>query len=68
MQFLPFLLSFLLASSGVLCSQAATPGDRLAGLWGTEQSFGPLVRGTLTIDGRQGRWRAEIAGFEVFIA
>ncbi len=37
----------------------------LVGLWGTEQSLGPLVRGTLTIDARQRQWRAAIAGFNV---
>lgn len=37
----------------------------LVGLWGNEQSLGPLVRGELTIDGRSSNWRARIAGFEV---
>jgi CubicO group peptidase (beta-lactamase class C family) len=37
----------------------------LVGLWGCEQSFGPLVRGELTIDARGGEWRARIAGYEV---
>lgn len=32
-----------------------------------EQSFGPLVRGTLTIDARQAQWRAAIAGFELSV-
>jgi CubicO group peptidase (beta-lactamase class C family) len=58
----------LLAGSNVLYPQVATPpGYPLVGLWGTEQSFGPLVRGTLTIDARQVQWRAAIAGFEVFV-
>lgn len=42
-----------------------TSSDRLAGLWGTEVSFGPLVRGQITIDGRASQWRASIAGFDV---
>jgi CubicO group peptidase (beta-lactamase class C family) len=63
-----FQLMSLLAGSNVLYSQVATPpGYPLVGLWGTEQSFGPLVRGTLTIDARQVQWRAAIAGFEVSV-
>jgi len=57
-------LLLLLASSETLLAQAtAKPGQALAGVWGTEQSFGPLVRGMLTIDGRHAKWRASIAGF-----
>lgn len=62
------LLALLLANPGVLYPQATTlTSDPVAGLWGTEQSFGPLVRGTLTIDARQAQWRAAIAGFEVSV-
>ncbi len=43
-------------------NQAATV---LVGLWGSQQSFGPLVRGELTIDARTPEWRARIAGYEV---
>lgn len=58
----------LLASSGVLLAQAAAKPDQLlTGIWGTEQSLGPLVRGTLTIDGRQDNWRAGITGFNVSV-
>jgi hypothetical protein len=48
-------------------SGAASAGQPLAlvGLWGCEQSFGPLVRGELTIDGRGQQWRARIAGYDV---
>jgi CubicO group peptidase (beta-lactamase class C family) len=47
-------------------AKAAQPsGDAIGGLWGTEQSLGPFVRGTLTIDGREPQWRARIAGFDV---
>ncbi len=56
----------MLAPYTVLLPQATKP-EQLAGIWGTEQSFGPLVRGTLTIDGRQPQWRAAIAGFEVSV-
>jgi CubicO group peptidase (beta-lactamase class C family) len=64
--FLLFQVALLLTGPAVLYPQAITPPDNpLVGLWGTEQSFGPLVRGTLTIDARQALWRAAIAGFEV---
>jgi CubicO group peptidase (beta-lactamase class C family) len=49
---------------------AQTPrpaSDPLTGLWGTEQTFGPLARGELTIDGRRGEWRAHISGFDVAV-
>jgi CubicO group peptidase (beta-lactamase class C family) len=66
MRFLIWLPAiFLLACSGVLISQISTVISPLAGLWGVEQTFGPLVRGTITIDGRRGAWRAEVAGFYV---
>ena len=68
MHFLLFLLALLLASPSVLYPQAPKPPSyALAGLWGTEQSFGPLVRGTLTIDARQVQWRAAIDNFEVSV-
>ena len=68
MQILLILLALLTSSPRVLYPQTTVPpGDPLVGLWGTGQSFGPLVRGTLTIDSRQARWRATIAGFEVSV-
>src|SRR5215469_6786549 len=68
MHFLLFLLALLLASPRTLCPQATTPpGNPLVGLWGAEQSFGPLVRGTLTIDTRQAQGRAAISGFKVSV-
>jgi CubicO group peptidase (beta-lactamase class C family) len=66
MRFFLFQIALLLAGPTVLYPQATTPpGNPLVGLWGTEQSFGPLARGTLTIDARQAQWRAAIAGFDV---
>lgn len=68
MRLFPLQLTLLLIGPTVLYPQAAMPpGNPLAGLWGTEQSFGPLVRGTLTIDARQAQSRAAIAGFEVSV-
>jgi CubicO group peptidase (beta-lactamase class C family) len=68
MRFFLFQIALLLTGPTVLYPQATKPlGNPLVGLWGTEQSFGPLVRGTLTIDARQSQWRAAIAGFEVSV-
>jgi hypothetical protein len=44
---------------------ANQPMQTLVGLWGSQKSFGPMVRGELTIDGRGQEWRARIAGYEV---
>jgi CubicO group peptidase (beta-lactamase class C family) len=66
----------LLAAFGVLalCLTAIAQSDTeplhsrndvLVGVWGSEQSLGPLVHGALTIDGRGPQWRASIAGFDV---
>jgi hypothetical protein len=46
-------------------SSGSQPVPVLLGLWGSEQSFGPMVRGELTIDARSDQWRARIAGYEV---
>jgi CubicO group peptidase (beta-lactamase class C family) len=41
--------------------------EKLVGLWGVEQMYGPLVRGELTIDGRSDEWRAHIAGCDAVV-
>jgi hypothetical protein len=51
-------------------SGAVSPDERtevLLGLWGSEQSFGPMVRGELTIDARSPDWRADIAGYDASV-
>lgn len=48
-----------------LAEPAQSPSDALIGVWGIEQSLGPLVHGELTLDGRAPQWRASIAGFDV---
>jgi CubicO group peptidase (beta-lactamase class C family) len=57
------------SAAKVLAQNPAVEADAgpnaLLGLWGSEQVFGPLVRGSLTIDGRESQWRASIAGFNV---
>ena len=39
--------------------------DSLVGVWGSENVFGPSVRGELVIDARRPEWRAKIAGYDV---
>ena len=55
-----------LALSGWIGAQEA-PGERLTGLWGVEQSLGPLVKGELTIDAREGQWHASIGGLHASV-
>ncbi|MGH9795743.1 MAG: serine hydrolase domain-containing protein [Candidatus Acidiferrales bacterium] len=52
-------------SCAALAAQPAAPCADVAGLWGMEQLYGPLVRGELTLDGRAAKWRARIAGYDV---
>ncbi|HUO29711.1 MAG TPA: serine hydrolase [Bryobacteraceae bacterium] len=49
--------------SPVLPQARDSAADALIGVWGVEESFGPTARGTLTIDGREKSWRANIAGY-----
>jgi hypothetical protein len=46
-------------------ASANQPVAALLGLWGSQQSFPPTVRGELTIDARGNEWRARIAGYDV---
>ncbi len=43
---------------------AQQPGDDLVGIWGGEATFGPQVRGALTLTRAGGRWTVAVAGFE----
>lgn len=45
---------------------AVDPPD-LVGLWGNETVSGPLLAGTLTVDGRQTPWRASLGGMDVAV-
>jgi CubicO group peptidase (beta-lactamase class C family) len=61
------MLSFaakVLAQDGGVAADSASDSS-LSGVWGSEQVFGPLLRGSLTIDGRKSQWHATIAGFDV---
>ena len=54
---------FAVASALVPASaQPASPAPDLVGLWGTTRSFGPEIRGELTIRRAGDGWRAEIGG------
>jgi len=56
---------FLVLSARLAASSPDDSAADLIGLWGCERSFGPDVRGELTIVERGSKWRAAIAGFEV---
>lgn len=47
-------------------ADAAAPPD-LVGLWGNETVSGPLLAGTMTVDGRQAPWRASLGGLSVTV-
>ncbi|RKH23065.1 class C beta-lactamase-related serine hydrolase [Corallococcus sp. CA041A] len=58
-------LSLLLAtlSQGVALAQGTDPAKALVGTWGGERTYGPEVRGELTLFRDPGGWRASIGGF-----
>lgn len=61
--------SYKLSLAVALCAsamsaQTAGPAP-LDGVWGAEVRFGVPVQGELTLDGREGAWRASIGGFQV---
>jgi CubicO group peptidase (beta-lactamase class C family) len=63
----------LALSPGAFGSPGDRPADRpgddpLVGLWGTELSLGPLVRGELVIQQLASGWQARIAGYAVPVA
>jgi len=66
---LVFFLCFPVPSDSETQPSSAASANQpilaLLGVWGSQQSFGPMVRGELTIDARSPKWRARIAGYEV---
>ncbi len=63
-----FGLVYLAWNQGSPSALAAdSPADAIVGVWGSENVFGPKVRGELTIDARQPQWRAKIAGSDAAI-
>lgn len=47
---------------------APKPGDDVVGLWGSETSFGPQVRGRITLERQASTWTMRVGGFEVTAA
>lgn len=62
---LNFTLIAWLAAPVEAQTRTAQPGDDLIGLWGSESTFGPEVRGDFTLERSANQWIARIAGFEV---
>jgi hypothetical protein len=42
--------------------ETQAPAEALVGLWGSEQTLGPAVRGELVVEVRGAEWHATIAG------
>jgi CubicO group peptidase (beta-lactamase class C family) len=64
MRWIPCLLAVALAGS--VAAQEDSPAKFIA-LWGVEESFGPLVKGELTVDARDGQWHASINGLHASV-
>jgi len=62
--FLVVFLALAQLSSAAFADRMFSPKD-LVGLWSTRKVFGPEIKGELTIEKRDGAWRAEIAGHTV---
>jgi CubicO group peptidase (beta-lactamase class C family) len=64
-------LCFILALAAALAPSSISPQasttDPLIGVWGAEVRFGTPVQGELTLDGREGMWRASIGGYQVVV-
>jgi hypothetical protein len=57
----------LLCLLSLLPMSAVAAAPDLVGLWGNESVSGPLLAGTLTVDGRQAPWQANLGGLSVAI-
>ena len=63
-----WVLSVLFVATGSSAAQSlSVKADPLAAVWASESTFGPSVRGTLTIDGRSEPWQASISGYVVAV-
>jgi CubicO group peptidase (beta-lactamase class C family) len=62
---LRYKLSLVVALLASAMSAQTAAVDPLGGVWGAEVRFGMPVQGELTLDGREGMWRASIGGFQV---
>jgi CubicO group peptidase (beta-lactamase class C family) len=61
------LIYFARNAASLRAPVQASNSDALIGVWGSENVFGPAVRGVLTLDTSQPEWRARIAGFDVSV-
>ncbi len=61
---LRYKLSLVVALFASAMSAQIIAAGPLGGVWGTEVRFGMPVQGELTLDGREGMWRASIGGFQ----
>ena len=62
------VLSVLLMAAGRdLAQSPMAKADPLSAVWANESTFGPSVRGNLTIDGRSQAWQASISGYTVAV-
>lgn len=60
------LALLLIFGNTIACAaDASSSSDKLAGLWGSERSFGPVAQGPVTVDGRNEPWQASMSGFQV---
>jgi len=62
---LRYTLSLLVVLLASAMSAQTVAADSLNGVWGAEVRFGMPVQGQLTLDVREGVWRASIGGFQV---
>jgi CubicO group peptidase (beta-lactamase class C family) len=62
------MLTLAVIFSASATSAQTVQTDPMSGVWGAEVRFGIPVQGELTLDGREGLWRASIAGFQVAVA
>ncbi|AGC47866.1 beta-lactamase [Myxococcus stipitatus DSM 14675] len=63
----PFVTALLILWASLGRAHAAPPPPEapLVGIWGSERTLGPEVRGELTLVRGQNTWRARIAGYDI---
>jgi hypothetical protein len=64
---LRYKLLFVVTLTASAISAQTVSAPALSGVWGAEVLFGMPVQGELTLDGRDGVWRASIGGFQVAV-
>ena len=56
------LVTIGLYASPLVAQSPPPSADRLVGLWGSDNTYGPLLRGELTISRQGGSWEAQLGG------